>query len=155
MEKMKYSLIQALELMRKGKKLTFDYQRDTTKYYFVKNDELWFKTKSGEEKISGLSIFKIDAKEWEIYEEPKPILDTEEKAYLEAILRPFKNRVLRIHKSSLDDYEYLWFGVKSAVFKGLEIFTFPSFKPDTMYKGMEVNKKYTPKELGLFDRKIY
>ena len=153
--KEKFNLIQALELMRKGKKLTFDYQRDRIKYYFVKNDELWFKTKSGEEEINGLGIFRIDAKEWEIYEEPKLILDTEEKAYLEAVLRPFKNRILCIHKSSLDDYEYLWIGVKSTVFKGLEIFTLPSFKPDTMYKGMEVNKEYTLKELGLFDRKIY
>ena len=153
--KEKFNLIQALELMRKGKKLTFDYQRDTAKYYFVKNDELWFKTKSGEEEISGLGIFRIDAKEWELYEEPKPILDTEEKAYLEAVLRPFKNRILCIHKSSIDDCEYLAINFKSAIYNCIESFSLPYFKPNTMYKGMEKRKGYTLKELGLFDRKIY
>ena len=153
--KEKFNLIQALELMQKGKKLTFDYQRDTTKYYFAKNDELWLKTKSGEEKISGLSIFKIDAKEWEIYEEPKPILDAEEKAYLEAVLRPFKDRVVCIHKSSAGDYEYLRINIKSDVYTCVDTFTLPFFKANTMYKNMKILQEYTLKELGLFDRKIY
>ena len=150
--KEKFNLIQALELMRKGKKLTFDYQRDRIKYYFVKNDELWFKTKSGKEEINGLGIFRIDAKEWELYEEPKPILDTEEKAYLEAVLRPFKNRILCIHKSSVANYEYLCIKFKG---NGYNIFVLPYFRSNTMYKGMEKRKDYTLEELGLFDRKIY
>ena len=149
--KEKFNLIEALELMRKGKKLTFDYQRDTTKYYFVKNDELWFKTKSGEE-ISVLSIFRIDAKEWEIYEEPKLILDTEEKAYLEAVLRPFKNKITHVTK-----HRYLGIKKEYIDFNGDKkyLFSLPFFDLGTMYKGMEPDKEYTLEELGLFDRKIY
>ena len=148
--KEKFNLIEALELMDEGKKVI---NTECNTLFWFENGKLKSNDNYCSLNIHSQSL--LTEKVWEIYEEPKPILDAEEKAYLEAILRPFKNRVLRIYKSSLDDYEYLWIGVKSTVFKGLEIFTLPSFKPDTMYKGMELHKKYTLKELGLFDRKIY
>ena len=128
-------------------------------YIYQEFGRLYIKSKydNGKEYDNDYSPFIADlyANDWEIYEEPKPILDAEEKAYLESVLRPFKDRVLRIHKSSLDDYEYLVIDFKSAIYNCIESFSLPYFKPNTMYKNMKILQEYTLKELGLFDRKIY
>lgn len=143
MVKMKYSLIQALELMDMGVKVV------NTKY----NAVFWFengKLKSNDNYCS-LSIHSqslLKEKVWEEYEE-KPILDIEEKAYLENVLRPFKDRVNFVHKRGDNEYEHIAFETDD------DFCTFPYFKKGTMYKGMEFGKEYTLKELGLFDRKIY
>ena len=97
---------------------------------------------------------------WELYEEPKPILDIEEKAYLEAVLRPFKDRVESVYKRAINssvegNIEFLSFDAQSAWRGHKDYFSFPTFKAGAMYKGMELDKEYTLKELGLFDRKIY
>ena len=128
-------------------------------YIYQEFGNVYVKTKydNGKEYDNEYLPFIADlyANDWELYEEPKPILDTEEKAYLEAVLRPFKDRVVCIHKSSIDDCEYLVINFKSAIYNCIESFSLPYFKPNTMYKGMEKRKGYTLKELGLFDRKIY
>lgn len=95
----------------------------------------------------GSTITKIERPEYKIiYEAPKPILDKEEKEYLEAILRPFKNRVKVIKKVKLraEEKEYLY------IFLGNDDIILPSFIENTMYKGMGLNKQYTLAELGLF-----
>ena len=86
----------------------------------------------------------------------QPILDDVEKRYLEGVLRPFKNRVVFVEKM-YDDYsnvheeeEYIEVSLKHHNFEYEDTLTFPFFKKDTMYKGMTPNKKYTLKELGLF-----
>ena len=128
-------------------------------YIYQEFGNVYVKTKydNGKEYDNEYLPFIADlyANDWELYEEPKPILDTEEKAYLEAVLRPFKDRVVCIHKSSIDDCEYLVINFKSAIYNCIESFSLPYFKPNTMYKGMEKRKGYTLEELGLFDRKIY
>ncbi len=45
--------------------------------------------------------------------------------------------------------EYLTIEMKN----GLDTFSLPDFKENTMYKGMEQGKYYTLKELGLFESK--
>lgn len=78
----------------------------------------------------------------------KEILDEEEKEYLNAIIKPFKDRVVGIEKrieGLSERYEYIWFVMNRHIDK----FCLPSFKKGTMYKGMEINKEYTLKELGL------
>ena len=89
---------------------------------------------------------------WELYEEEKPILDIEEKAYLEGVLRPFKDRVNYVYKRDSYDEgkQYLVFYLKDA-----DDCALPFFKKGTMYKGMKLDKPYKLKDLGLFDRKIY
>ena len=83
-------------------------------------------------------------KEYEtIYKKPQEILDKEEKEYLRAVIRPFRKKVEFIKKSTLIDGDYIVIGLYK------EVTALPSFKKDTMYKGMEVNKHYTIKELGL------
>ena len=87
-----------------------------------------------------------------IYEAPKQILDKEEKQYLENVIRPFRDRVKYIRKSNGSSSEWLKLYVKELEAVNLDDdFCLPSFKKDTMYKGMEVSKKYTLKELGLFE----
>lgn len=80
-------------------------------------------------------------------EEYKPsILDDVEKAYLSAIINPLRNEVKCIEKlnpSCLKGKQYLRIELTD------DYFTLPIFAKGTMYKGMEVDKKYTLEELGL------
>ena len=78
------------------------------------------------------------------------ILDDAEKQYLSAFIKPFRNRVKYICK--------IWYlGVSSSEYQRIYItlsddshdIDLPLFKKETMYKGMEIGKKYTLEELGL------
>ncbi len=73
----------------------------------------------------------------------KEILDKEEKEYLSAVIRPFRDRVKYIKKIS-SDREYI-----NVLLEDGDRLTFPYFEKGTMYKGMEADKKYTLKELDL------
>ncbi len=79
----------------------------------------------------------------------KPILDDVEKHYLESVLRPFKNDVIYVKKTLNHNYEHIVYKVKT--FYGYNFHSFPDLKKHTMYKGMEVGKRYTIEELGLFE----
>ena len=85
--------------------------------------------------------------EW-TWERPKPILDDEEKDYLSNICKPYK--VIRIIKrnSKVEIAGFIQVVLVSN-FSTLEYINLPYFKMDTMYKNMELNREYTPKELGL------
>lgn len=75
----------------------------------------------------------------------KEILDDTEKRYLKSIIRPFKNKVSHISKEDCYDGDcYI-----SIELDDTERINLPYFKKGTMYNGMEENKKYTLKELGL------
>ena len=80
-------------------------------------------------------------------EECKPTILTEkEKAYLSAVIKPFRKDVEYIKKlnpSCLKGKQYLCIELIN------DYFTLPIFAEGTMYKGMEVNKRYTLEELGL------
>ena len=74
------------------------------------------------------------------------ILTDEEKACLSAIIKPFRKDVEYIEKlnpSCLKGKQYLRIELIN------DYFTLPIFAEGTMYKGMEVNKRYTLEELGL------
>lgn len=74
----------------------------------------------------------------------KEILDETEKRYLKSIIRPFKNKVNHISKEDCYDGDcYISIDLDD------EDINLPYFKKGTMYNGMEENKKYTLKELGL------
>lgn len=82
-----------------------------------------------------------------VYEVEKEILDEEEKKYLSALIKPFKNRVEYIIKK-------LSFCKSAAEYIVIELINdhyimLPYFDKRTMYKGMELEKEYTLKELGL------
>ena len=81
---------------------------------------------------------------------PQPrILDKQEHDYLRAVIKPYD--VEYIYKTNEEsNIQYITIIVKSkSVFGTLEILSMPCFNRNSMYKGMEVNKKYTIQELEL------
>ena len=82
----------------------------------------------------------------EVEIEVSDLLTKEEKEYLEGIIRPFKDIVKYIAKSNMDNnLEYLCINIKDDYH-----LCFPNFLKNKYYKGLEIEKKYTLKELGLF-----
>lgn len=82
--------------------------------------------------------------EWMALEYKQKPLDNVEKKYLSEVIRPFREEVIAIEK--LETYtgeEYILILFKD---DGMH---FPSFKKGRMYKGMKLEKRYTPEELGL------
>lgn len=77
--------------------------------------------------------------------ECKPkILTEKEKAYLSVVIKPFKGKAKTIEKVSFGgEEEYL------KILFEMDLMSLPFFAKGTMYKGMEANKKYALKELGL------
>lgn len=82
--------------------------------------------------------------EWMAQEYKQKLLDKVEKKYLSEVIRPFRKEVIAIKKLEVPSgREYILIILKD---DGMH---FPCFKKDTMYKGLELEKRYTPEELGL------
>lgn len=82
-----------------------------------------------------------------IEETKKEILDKEEKEYLEAVLKPFKDKVDCITKSSSLGGYY----INVELCNGDNL-PFPDFSEQAdMYVNMKPERAYTLKELGLFE----
>ena len=96
-------------------------------------------------KVSSLSIFEA-IKTWLDAEHIEPILDEAEKNYLSAVIRPFRNNVTGIHKTRACNSTRCRISISVLEHGSCEL---PWFDDGTMYKGMEICKKYTPEELGL------
>lgn len=92
-----------------------------------------------------------DALKWILEECKEPILDNTERNYLSAVIRPFRNRVENISKCDggtwATDEQFICIQVKRE--KNSDFISLPWFKADTMYRGMELDKNYSLKELGL------
>lgn len=89
------------------------------------------------------SRFGAFAKWLEEEYEPE-ILTEKEKAYLSAVVKPFKGKVKTVEKVSFGgEEEYL------KILFEMDLMSLPFFAKGTMYKGMEANKRYTLEELGL------
>lgn len=75
------------------------------------------------------------------------ILDDKEKEYLRGVIKPFKNRIKYIKlENSVDKYNAVYIAI---YLKNDDSMTLPNFKKGTMYKNMEVNRKYNLEGLGL------
>lgn len=105
------------------------------------NKKLYSKTISNRDKIAHLKREIMSLKE-----ENKQILDNAEKRYLENVIRPFKDRVISVIKENDFGDDYIKIELKNG-----DIAILPNFAKGTMYKGMKSEKKYTLKELGLFE----
>lgn len=136
----------ALKLLREGKKVTEKTYHKGAYVFIGEQERLEISYDGVTGNMYVISFDDILADDWEEYKEP--ILDDVEKKYLEAVLRPFKNRVEAICKHQLisSDAEYLYFSFTHEDYMHL-----PNFPMSTMYKGMKVNKYYTLEELGLFE----
>ena len=77
--------------------------------------------------------------------EEHQILDKEEKEYLSAVIRPFKDRINYIYK---DEWDYEKEVICINYDRDDEV-ALPDFKKGAMYKGMKLDKQYTLEDLGL------
>ena len=112
--------------------------------YWSNTDRRWCST-------SGIPN-KLLTGEYNLIKLPKPILDDSEKEYLGNIIKPFRDRVVSIEKVEDDDPEEEYLIVYIEHFKDKSIWEpsmLPNFEKETMYKGMELGKRYTLEELGL------
>ena len=102
------------------------------------------------ENKSSYKVLKLERPQT-IYEF-KEILDEKEKEYLSNLIEPFKKRVIRIEKikTLYGNSEFINIVLYNSIsYNKEESIQLPYFKKGTMYKGMELGKKYTLKELGL------
>lgn len=130
--------------LKPGDKVVWIRGKDGNHKYtnFITNNDYTIKQFEGNDKV--LKVLRPTGYRT-VYETKKEILDQEEKEYLSAVIRPFKNRVLYINKNcNFDGANYLAIRIKNDYTIYL-----PGFKKGTMYNGMELHKKYTLKELGL------
>nr|DAJ23398.1 MAG TPA: hypothetical protein [Caudoviricetes sp.] len=90
-------------------------------------------------------IIKIEEPEYQAVYESKPeILDEVEKRYLSNVIRPFRDKVTNIKKSTNGKREYITVNMVNDL--GI---SFPGFEIGKMYKGMERGELYTLEELRL------
>lgn len=96
----------------------------------------------------GCSMKKLT--EWANSKYKEPILDEVEKAYLSAVIKPFKKHVKTIVKAKQVATLYAITIDIEEKYNYETFLQFPPFeKSSGMYKGMELGKRYTLEELGL------
>ena len=111
--------------------------------------ELKIRGKTIHQQIYPCGVFACDAMEgmigWLEEEYVPDILTDKEKAYLSAVIKPFRKDIKYIEKRCfVACQEYI-----RICFENNEILVFPNFKKGTMYKLVETFKHYTLEELGL------
>lgn len=98
---------------------------------------------------SNYDIVRVDRPvEYKTIYKNDEILDSTEKKYLAALIKPFKDEVKYIAKVDRDiGRQYISICHDDGLY--IEDINLPDFKSGTMYVGMEPNKDYTLEELGL------
>lgn len=92
------------------------------------------------------NIIKIEEPQYNtIYEHKPEILDKDDKRYIKSVIRPFKDKVKYITKTSIDlGREFI-----SITLNDNFIINLPFFAKGTMYDNMEVDKLYTLEDLNI------
>ena len=113
--------------------------------------ELKIRGKTIHQQIYPCGVFACDAMAgmigW-LEEEYEPtILTDKEKAYLSAVIKPFRKNIESVKK--LENYYTAQEYIRIAMKKGTDYCSLPWFCKGTMYKGMEAYREYTLEELGL------
>ena len=100
-------------------------------------------------KTMNLTITSMLSDDWEEYKEP--ILDEEEKKYLSAVIKPFRDRVVYISKLEAGEFnQFISIKVKRYDEEDINEYIYLAcFRENTMYVNMEVGKEYNLEELGL------
>lgn len=88
---------------------------------------------------------------WLDMEHKESILDESERQYLSAVIKPFRDHVRYICKGVYESgtLEKKFQFIKISIGNSPYDLIMPGFAPYTIYQGMELNKEYTLKELGL------
>ena len=132
-----------MDIIQVGDRVTIDCMGDTKTIIITREKEI----EQIKDNVASYTnkILKIERPKYEVVEEKKELLDKKEREYLSNVIKPFKNIVENIEKREWDKKEYIHIKIKGEIV-GI---SFPYFKSNTMYKGMEEGKKYTLSELGL------
>lgn len=126
--------------------------------YKLANDGLMYWSYLDSKWLVSVLFKELLTGELKIIKLPKPIIDDVEKEYLGNIVKPFRDRIIYIAKAetvktynpNAKVYECIYIMYKDTSKKQNPFYMgFPCFKKGTMYKSMELNKKYTLEELGL------
>ena len=88
---------------------------------------------------------KKAAMEWLLEECKEPILTDSKREYLSAVIKPFRKKVMDAVKTQYSGGKQ---SIRIRICAG-DYVELPLFNNNTMYKGMDVGKYYTPEELGL------
>ena len=81
------------------------------------------------------------------------LLTNEEREYLENVIKPFKDTVISISKKEFfTNRGYIYIGIKDYN-SNLDYVKLPNFVKNKYYKGLEIDREYTLKDLGLFQTK--
>ena len=84
---------------------------------------------------------------WLEDEYKEPILDEKEKEYLSAVIKPWRDKVKDIFKTACNEYDYIVIEYYDNGY--LQAIRMPLFEKGTMYKDMELARKYSVEDLGL------
>ena len=139
------TIVEAVKALTEGKKIR---RNDWSKgdYVTLKDN----KVVTIGDQPSGLYIEDFSADCWEEYKEP--VLNEEEKEYLSAVIKPFRDRITYIAKVEEDIHWFYWIMIRVDIgfLNDYYDFCLPPFEEtSSMYKNMEVGKEYTLEELGL------
>ena len=140
------TIVEAVKALTEGKKIR---RNDWEKGHYITLVDNQVVSQNGWS--SGLCIDDFSADWWEEYKED--ILDEEEKKYLNAVIKPFRDRVEYIKKTEAYNVGY-GCGEKISIElrdkDGIrDYLSLPWFAKGSMYKNMELGKEYNLEELGL------
>jgi hypothetical protein len=88
---------------------------------------------------------KREAMKWLLSEASESILNDSEREYLSAVIKPFRKNVMDVVKTQYSGGKQ---SIRIRICAG-DYVELPLFNNNTMYKGMDVGKYYTPEELEL------
>ena len=134
-------------VLKEGDIVTYYHKaaNETGEYTVRANDDNSF----DDEFLRCVDVLKIERPKYEtIYEAQKEILTQKEKEYLEAVLKPAKENIYLLKKEFVNDSCYRIRISNNIKIDKFIIDIYPSDKYS--FKGMELDKEYTIKELNLF-----
>lgn len=120
------------------------------KYKYDSNSKE-FRDRYGIEFSACHSITEILNEDVTLIENKSETLTKKEKEYLCNVISPFKKRILHIEKILSGNGEFIQITLKSGVspFLDEDTINLPFFKINSMYKGLERDKRYSIKDLNL------
>ena len=117
----------------------FKFTEDYLMYYHTEGD-YW-------EKASFDTLCNLLNGKYEVIKLPKSILAEKERKYLSRVIKPFREKILHISKLTGKNSEYICIDIRYDWEE--DSILLPRFATGTLYKGMEIGKEYSVKDLGL------
>ena len=117
----------------------FKFTEDYLMYYNTEGD-YW-------NKASFHTLCNLLNGKYEVIKLPKSILTKQERNYLSSVVKPFREKILHISKLTGKNGEYICIDIRFDREEDSILLT--KFATGTLYKGMEIGKEYSVKDLGL------